>query len=167
MGNHPAAFRSMTGLTVEALDRLLPQWRAAFTADRRRLDRPGRQRALGGGDDFDRGVGDQFLLTVVWLRHYPTQEGLGYLFGVSDSSALRALRRCLPLREQAGPAPLRLPDPGKGRRRARPALLEAPPALAVIVDTFAQRAQRPKRRQRASDSGKKKADTRTSQVAVD
>jgi hypothetical protein len=48
-------------------------------------------------------VADQFLLAVVWLRHYPTQECLGYLFGVSDSTALRAVRRCLPCwRRRAG-----------------------------------------------------------------
>src|SRR5262245_47580144 len=100
---------------------------------RRRLDRPGRQRALGGGDDFDLGVDDQFLLTIVWLRHYSTQECLGYLFGVSDSTALRAVRRCLPLLEQSGRDSMRLPDPGKGRRRDLPALLKQTPDLVVIV----------------------------------
>jgi hypothetical protein len=168
LGNHPSVFRSMTGLTVAAFDQLLPQLRAAFAADhRRRLDRPGRQRAVGGGDDFDLGVDDQFLLTVVWLRHYPTQECLGYLFGVSDSTALRAIRRCLPLLEQSGRDSMRLPDPGRGHRRDLPALLQETPALAVIVDTFEQRTQRPTRRQRAYYSGKKKAHTLKSQVAVD
>ena len=168
LGKHPAVFRAMTGLTVEAFDRLLPELRAAFAADRRRrLDRPGRQRAVGGGDAFDLGVDDQFLLTVVWLRHYPTQECLGYLFGVSDSTALRAVRRCLPLLEQSGQDSMRLPDPGRGHRRDLPALLKGTPALAVIVDTFEQRTQRPQRRQRAYYSGKKKAHTLKSQVAVD
>jgi len=168
LGNHPAVFRSMTGLTVEAFDQLLPELRAAFAADRRRrLDRPGRRRAVGGGDAFDLGVDDQFLLTIVWLRHYPTQECLGYLFGVSDSTALRAVRRCLPLLEQSGQDSMRLPDPGRGHRRDLPALLKDTPALAVIVDTFEQRTQRPRRRQRAYYSGKKKAHTLKSQVAVD
>ena len=77
LGKHPSVFRSLTGLTVEAFDQLLPELLAAFAADRRRrLDRPDRRRALGG-DDFDLAVADQFLLTVVWLRHYPTQECLG------------------------------------------------------------------------------------------
>src|SRR5262245_5559500 len=168
LSKHPSVFRSMTGLTVDAFDRLLPELRAAFAADRRRrLDRPGRRRALGGGDDFDLAVADQFLLTVVWLRHYPTQECLGYLFGVSDSTALRAVRRCLPLLEESGKDSMRLPDPGRGRRRDLPALLSQTPELAVIVDTFEQRTQRPKRRQRAYYSGKKKAHTLKSQVAVD
>ena len=168
LGNHPAVFRSMTGLTVEAFDQLLPELRAAFAADhRRRLDRPGRQRAFGGGDDFDLGVADQFLLTIVWLRHYPTQECLGYLFGVSDSTALRAVRRCLPVLERSGKDTMRLPDPGRGHRRDLPALLQGTPALAVIVDTFEQRTQRPQGGQRAYYSGKKKAHTLKSQVAVD
>ena len=168
LGQHPAVFRSLTGLTVEAFDRMLPELLRAFAADRRRrLDRPDRQRAPGGGDDFDLAVADQFLLTVVWLRQYPTQECLGYLFGVSDSTALRAIRRCLPLLEQPGQDSMRLPDPGRGQRRDLPALLKGTPELAVIIDTFEQRTQRPKRRQRAYYSGKKQAHTLKSQVAVD
>jgi hypothetical protein len=69
LGQHPSVFRAMTGLTFAAFDQLLPELRAAFAADRRRLDRPGRRRAVGGSDDFDLGVDDQFLVTVVWLRH--------------------------------------------------------------------------------------------------
>jgi hypothetical protein len=168
LGKHPSVFRAMTGLTVAAFDQLLPELRAVFAAARRhRLDRPNRQRALGGGDDFDLGVEDQFLLAIVWLRHYPTQECLGYLFGVSDSTAKRAIDRCLPLLEQSGRDTMRLPDPGRGHRRDLPALLKETPALAVIVDTFEQRTQRPTRRQRAYYSGKKKAHTLKSQVAVD
>jgi hypothetical protein len=168
LGQHPSVFRAMTGLTVGAFDQMLPELLAAFAAGRRRrLDRPGRQRAFGGGGDFDLPVADQFLLTVVWLRHYPTQECLGYLFGVSDSTALRAVRRCLPALEAQGKDSMRLPDPGRGRRRDLPALLKGTPALAVIVGTFEQRTQRPGRRQRACCSGKKKAHTLKSQVAID
>jgi DDE superfamily endonuclease/Helix-turn-helix of DDE superfamily endonuclease len=158
----------MSGLTVAAFDEMLPEMVAAFDADRRRrLDRPDRRRAHGGGDDFDLAVADQLLLTVVWLRQYPTQECLGYLFGVSDSTALRAVRRCLPLLEKSGKDTMRLPDPGKGRRRDLPALLKQTPELAVLIDSFEQRTHRPKRRQRAYYSGKKRAHTLKSQVAVE
>jgi hypothetical protein len=168
LGKHPAAFRCMTGLTVAAFDQMLPELLRAFAADRRRrLDRPDRRRAPGGGDDFDLAAADQFLLTVVWLRHYPTQEALGYLFGVSDSTALRAVRRCLPVLEAAGRGGMRLPDPGRGKRKDLPRLLRDTPALAVVVGTFEQRTQRPRRRQRAWYSGKKKAHTLKGQVAVD
>jgi hypothetical protein len=168
LGSHPAVFQAMTGLTVAAFDQMLPQLLGAFDSHRRRrLDRPNRQRAQGGGDHFDLPVADQLLLTIVWLRQYPTQECLGYLFGVSDSTALRAIRRCLPVLERSGRDTMRLPDPGNGRRRDLPALLKQTPALAVIVDTFEQRTHRPQRRQRAYYSGKKKAHTLKSQVAID
>jgi len=103
----------------------------------------------------------------VWLRHYPTQECLGYLFGVSDSTALRAARCCLPVLEAQGKDSMRLPDPGRGKRKDLPALLKQTPELAVIIDTFEQRTHRPQRRQGAYYSGKKKAHTLKSQVAVD
>jgi hypothetical protein len=164
----PAVFHSLTGLAVGLFDALardlLPAYRAAEHA---RLDRPGRRRAAGAGHPFALAPADQLLLTVVWLRHYPTQEVLGFLFGASDSAAKRAIDRWLPLLEQSGRDTMRMPDPGKGRRKRWPALLNDTPGLAVIVDTFEQRVQRPRRRQRAYYSGKKKAHTLKSQVAVD
>ncbi len=60
-----------------------------------------------------------------------------------------------------------MPDPGTARRKRLPALLADTPALAVVIDSFEQRLPRPKRRQRAYYSGKKKAHTLKSQVAVD
>ncbi|HKB40531.1 MAG TPA: transposase family protein [Gemmataceae bacterium] len=168
LAKFPVVFRALTGLTVALFEAMLPDLVAAFHADRRRrLDRPRRQRAFGGGDDFDLTIADQFLLTIVWLRHYPTQEVLGYLFGVSDSSALRAVARCLPLLEAAGKDTMRMPDPGRGRRKNLPALLKETPGLAVVLDTFEQPVQRPRRRQKRYSSGKKKRHTLKSQVAVD
>jgi hypothetical protein len=166
--DHPSVFRSMTGLDVALFDTLAEELVPAFHEERRRrLERPGRARAVGGGDHFDLDPADQLLLAVVWLRHYPTQEVLGYLFGVSDSTALRAVARWLPLLERAGRDTMRMPDPGRGRRKELPQLLAEAPALAVIIDTFERRVQRPRRHQRAYDSGKKKAHTLKSQVAVD
>src|SRR5437764_12901780 len=46
-------------------------------------------------------------------------------------------------------------------------MLADTPGLAVVIDTFEQRTHRPKRRQRAYYSGKKKAHTLKSQVGVD
>jgi hypothetical protein len=164
----PSIFRTLTGLTLAVFDQLLEDLRPAFHGDRRRrLDRPDRQRAFGGGDDFDLPADDQFLLTIFWLRHYPTQEVLGYLFGVSDSTAKRAVDRCLPLLEAAGRDTMRLPDPGRGRRKNLSALLKDTPDVAVVIDTFEQPVQRPQRRQKRFYSGKKKRHTLKSQVAVD
>ena len=165
---HPAVFRHLTGVTPVVFDELAAEVVPAVeAAHRRKLERPGRKRAVGGGDDFDLSTADQVLLTVIWLRQYPTNEALGFLFGVSDSTASRARARCLPALEQSGKATMRMPDPGAARRKRLPALLAGTPGLAVVVDSFEQRTQRPKRRQRAYYSGKKKAHTLKSQVAVD
>lgn len=165
---HPSIFRNLTGITVAVFDQLLDELRPAFaTARRTRLEQRDRQRAFGGGDDFDLEPDDQFLLTIFWLRHYPTQEVLGYLFGVSDSTAKRAVDRCLPLLEQSGKDGMRLPDPGRGRRKDLSTLLKDTPDVAVIIDTFEQSVQRPRRRQKRFYSGKKKRHTLKSQVAVD
>ena len=165
---HPAVFKHLTGLTVAVFDALgaevIP---AVEAAHRQKLDRPNRQRAVWGGDDFDLSTADQVLLTVIWLRQYPTNEVLGFLFGVSDSTASRARTRCLPVLERSGKDTMRMPDPGAAHRKRLPALLKDTPGLAVIVDSFEQRTQRPKRRQRAYYSGKKKAHTLKSQVVVD
>jgi hypothetical protein len=165
---HPSVFRHLTGLTVPAFDILAADVVPAVeVAHRTTLDRPDRQRAIGAGGEFGLTTADQVLLTVVWLRQYPTQEVLGFLFGVSDSTALRAVRRCLPVLEKAGKDTMRMPDPGPGRRKNLPALLADTPGLAVVIDSFEQRTHRPKRRQRAYYSGKKKAHTLKSQVGVD
>src|SRR4051794_3850617 len=108
----PAAFPAMTGLTVPLFDELIADLVPAFQADRhRRLDRPGRSRAGGGGGRFDLDPADQLLLTIVGLRHHPTQEVLGYPCGVSDSTARRAVARRRPLREPSGRDTMRMPDP--------------------------------------------------------
>jgi hypothetical protein len=112
---------------------------------------------------------DQLLMTVIWLRKYPVDEVLGFLFGISDSTVSRYRRRMLALLEAAGRATMRMPDPGRQRRRQLDALLQDTPELAVIIDTFEQRIQRPKERSEADGyySGKKKQHTLKSQVAVD
>ena len=91
---HPRVFKSMTGLAVGDFDALvadvLPALRRAEYT--RRSQRP-RQRAVGGGHPHELSGRDQILLTVVWLRQYPMQEVLAYLFGVSDSTVSRVIRR--------------------------------------------------------------------------
>jgi len=165
---NPTVFRHLTGLAVAVFDALAADVVPAIeAAHRQTLDRPDRQRAIGGGDHFDLSTADQLLLTVIWLRQYPTNEVLGFLFGVSDSTASRARARCLPALERAGKDTMRMPDPGAGKRKRLPALLKDTPGLAVVIDSFEQRTHRPGRRQRAYYSGKKKAHTLKSQVAVD
>ena len=136
---HPAAFRALTGLTVSQFDGLWVEVAPRLLeAERKRLTRPDRKRQIGAGHPFALGPADQLLLTVVWLRAYPTHAVLAYLFGVPESAARRTLGRVLPLLAAAGKDTMRMPDPGKHARRNLPALLEDTPGLAVLVDTLEQ-----------------------------
>ena len=167
---HPAVFGALTGLTRRQFDDLFADVAARLAqAEQARLSRPNRRRAIGGGHPFALSTRDQVLLTVVWLRRYPIFEVLGFLFGISQETAVRTVARVLPVLEAAGLDTMRLPDPGKGHRPHLEALLADTPELAVIVDTFEQRVQRPQDRAEADTyySGKKKQHTLKSQVAVD
>lgn len=132
-------FQAMTGLGATEFDELVKTILPCYTAaEKKRLNRPGRQRAVGGGSDFELEARDQILLTIVWLRLYPTLEVLGGLFGVSDTTAGRYIRRILPLLEKAGRDTMRRPDPGRKRRRHLSDLLQETPELALIFDAFEQ-----------------------------
>src|SRR5215207_11228663 len=89
---HLSVFRAMTGLSVGQFDALYADFLPRFLeAEGRRLSRPDRRRAIGGGHPFGLGERDQLLLTVVWLRRYPINVVLGYLFGVEETTALRTV----------------------------------------------------------------------------
>jgi hypothetical protein len=84
----------MTGPHLNEFDEwvqdVLPKY---AEAERARLSRPERQRDIGAGHPFALSERAQLLLTVVWLRVYPTPEVWGYLFGVSARAARRAIER--------------------------------------------------------------------------
>jgi hypothetical protein len=163
LSRHPAVFQAMTGLTVAAFDDLLTDLLpVCVRATQQRLTRPNRRHA-------ELCWTNQVLLTVIWLRTYPTSEVLAYLLGVSDSTVSRVLARLVPLLEAAGKDTMPLPDPGRKRRKQLDDLLRDTPALAVVIDTSLQRVQRSKDRAAADAhySGKKKQHTLKSQVAVD
>src|SRR5262249_44465256 len=188
LSRHPDVFQAMTGLTLREQECLCEDFLPLFQqADQKRRQRPQRRRAPGGGPAFSLLSRDQLVLVLVWLRHYPTNEVLGYLFGVSDSTTSRCIRPVLPLLETLGLRTMQLPDPKTARRKTLPELLRETPALAVVIDSFEQRVQRPQPQpmpacpptdsQQATTkhpqpadpwySGKKKQHTIKSQVAVD
>lgn len=168
--NHETVFKALTGLRVKEFARLVAELLPNYEqAEEKRLSRADRKRAIGGGRNFELDGRDQILLSVIWLRKYPTQEVLGYLFGVSDTTAGRAIKRINPLLEAAGRDTMRMPDPGRKQRRQLSDLLADTPELAVVIDTFEQRVQRHKDHKQADEyySGKKRQHTLKSQVAVD
>jgi hypothetical protein len=77
LSRHPAVFQAMTGLSVAAFDDLVvDRLPTCVNAKPQRLTRPNRRRAIGGGRHHDLCWTNQILLTVIWLRTYPTNEVL-------------------------------------------------------------------------------------------
>ena len=166
---HKTVFLKMTGLRIGEFDVLVDDLLPDFVeAEYERLSRPDRQREIGGGRNPELDGRDQLLLTIIWLRVYPTHEVLAYLFGISDSTVSRIIARILPLLERAGRDTMRMPDPGRKRRRSLDELLSDTPELVVVIDSFEQKIQRPKDpdERDAYYSGKKKTHTLKSQIAV-
>jgi Helix-turn-helix of DDE superfamily endonuclease len=98
---HPSVFRAMTGLSLGEFDHLLAKLLPHYQQqEQQRHARPERKRAPGAGRDFslDPRARDQLLVTLVWLRRYPTHVVLAWLFGVSDSTTVRIVARayCCP-----------------------------------------------------------------------
>jgi hypothetical protein len=179
LSRHARVFQHLTGLRLgefEALSaEMVPLQQATHREKLARREKP-RERAVGAGGQFSLCHRDQLLLTVIWLRRYPTHETLGYLFGVDATTVGRIVGRVLPLLEASGKATMRMPDPGRKRRLSLDALLESTPGLAVIVDSFEQRVQKPRSGSGSDEppkkkdryySGKKKQHTLKSQVSVD
>jgi len=169
LSTYPQIFLSMTGLRVHEFDALLEDVQPLFEqAAITRLSRPDRQRAIGGGDHPTLTLRDQLLLTVMWLRLYPTQDVLGYFFGVSQTTVSHYIAYMLPILEGDGRDRMQMPDPGRKRRRKLDTLLKDMPDILVVIDTFEQKVQRPNDSATRDDwySGKKKAHTIKSQAAV-
>jgi DDE superfamily endonuclease/Helix-turn-helix of DDE superfamily endonuclease len=183
---HPNVLRSLTGLRPAEFEQLVEDVTPMFVASEQKrllLKRPleQRKRDIGGGHPFSLPMREQILLTVVWLRQYPTYEVLGFLFGVTHSTVSRLLTRTLPILSKAGKDTMRMPDPGRKHRRSFSQLLSELPELAGGIDTFEQEVRPPqvrdaptpqqrKEKQKEADSwysGKKRKHTIKSQVGVD
>lgn len=162
-------FKAMTGLTVAEFDeRVDDLWHPFRAAERARRARPERKHAVGAGHPFALAPQEQMLLTVIWLRRSPPMEVRGYLCGVADTTALRAVGRVLPLLEAAGRASRQQSDPGRKQRRSLEQLVGCVPELAVVLDSREQRVPRPQDRAAADRpyAGTKKTHPLTNQVAV-
>lgn len=141
---HEKAFEHFSGLPLAEFDALYtrfePAWVAAETA---RLSRRPRQRALGGGGDYRLTLETRLLMVLVWLRHYLTTEAIGYLFGVSQSTASRNLNRTLAVLATIAAESLHQPPSPPGLRRSLRQVQQAEPDLFAILDATEQSVNRP------------------------
>ena len=141
----PAVFRAMTGLTVAEFDALCAEVAplAAAVEPPRRSPKP-RQRRRGAGHPFQHSLEDRLLMTLMWLRLYPTYEALGVWFDLDQSNVWRTVDRLLGVLKQVTAADISWPVEGQ-RKKQLAELMGDFPEVQVIIDSTEQRIQRPKR----------------------
>jgi len=164
----PAAFRNLTGLSVDEFDALYEELADKIEGyDERRLNRRGRERAIGGGGQYQHDARNRLLMGMIWLRIYPTYEVLGFLFDLHKSNIGRNLEVILAVLRDALGDEIQWPDK-RQRKRKMDAFMQDFPDVVAIVDATEQPTQRPQDQetQKAHYSGKKKRHTLKTQVVV-
>jgi hypothetical protein len=163
----PRVFAALTGLSLVAFEPLLPAFRQADEADRCSRQPHSRQRRPGGGRTSQLATpADRLFFILFYFRHYPTQETLGFLFGLSQPQAHHWIHRLTPLLNQALGHEQQLPARSAA---ALETVLAACPGLAFIIDGTERPTRRPQDSQRQRDdySGKKKRHTKKNIVLTD
>lgn len=169
---NPELVKAFTGLPAEALWELVKRMEARYGEyEQERLERPDRQRAIGGGRDFDQPLVLRVAQVLTYLRLHVPQETAGALFAGMQPDVSRDLRRLLPLMQEVLPCPEVWQVVEEGQALTEAELLELM-ALAdrrALVDATEQQVYRPgdNETRKAFYSGKKKQFTLKSQIVSD
>jgi IS5 family transposase len=162
LANKPRIFQNVTGLAPAAFATLLPAFCQAYATALHLRDTQRsipRQRQSGAGRPATlASPEDKLLYILFYFKCYPTQELLGFLFGISQPQANVWIHTLTPVLNAALGSQQHLPV-----RKATllTQVLEACPGLEFIIDGTERPIQRPHdaERQKQYYSGKKKRHT--------
>lgn len=166
----PKIFPALTGLTLAEFERLAAEFavaracaRAASTPTKK--GKP-RNRAAGAGAPPSLDLPTRLLMALVRLRVYPTYELLGWLFGLEKSNAWENVQDALAVLEPLADFPFERPAADRAKLTTRAAVIDAFPAVKVMLDGQEQPFQRPRgwEEQKPFYSGKKKRHTVKNQI---
>jgi hypothetical protein len=140
-------FRRIFGISPAGFDRLLEKIVSYIAEEHQRC--PMKKR----GCKSSLTPGDMLLLTLYYLRNYPTFLNLGKMFGISESYACKIFHRIsdilIKILKFTNRKELMNPDLGK-----------------IIIDVTEQPIERPVKKQRSFYSGKKKRHTVKVQIVI-
>ena len=169
---YPGVVKAFTGVPAEefwaVVAAVTERW-AAY--ERRRRERPDRQRAAGGGRRCEQDLALRVAVVLPYLRLHVPQAVVGALFGTSQAEVSRELREVLPALRDCLPCPAVWEPVGDA------AAVPAASALTreqvgtgrVLIDATEQRVSRPgdDAAQKRYYSGKKKHHTLKTQLVTD
>lgn len=165
---YPSVFRSLTGLDAPEFEYLLGHFEKAWGNHfAEAAANPKRRRKLGGGavPTTLRTAEDRLFFILVYLKLYPLQVVMGFLFGMSQGRANEWISRLSIVLQKALAMAKALParDPVSAAQE-----FEASPIREFIIDGTERRTQRPSddERQTACYSGKKKTHTLKNNLVV-
>jgi hypothetical protein len=173
---HPRAFRSLTGHSPEQFAALFAafepahQQRRAAAPTTRRKGRP-RQRAVGAGSKYRHDLRTRLLMTLFWARVYPSLEVLGFFFSLDKTNVHDSINDLVTTLATLAEFPFERPAKERKKLHSVAAVMDAFPAVRLVIDAKEQRIQRPKSskeddRQKPYYSGKKKCHTLKNEIAV-
>lgn len=142
----PRVFKRLTGVSVNQFEFMAHKLEPFWSERRNNFDKGGRKHKLEG-------VKPHLLAMLIYYRTYITYEFLGFLFGVDETTVLRAVRRI----EQIAIKVLHIKKDKQ---------ISQEETEALIIDATEQQIQRPKKGQRDYYSGKKKKHTLKTQIVV-
>jgi AraC-like DNA-binding protein len=137
--DNPEEYKRLVGLSKEDFQHLNSKL-CAYIGEQKALSPLTRR----GRKDSKLTTEDRLLLTLYYLRHYPTLINLGAVFGISESYCHKVYSRTARMLAKIE----KLPN--------RKALLEEGQSATLIIDASEQRIERPVKGQKDFYSGKKK-----------
>jgi hypothetical protein len=169
---NPVLVKAFTGLPFDAFWKLIRDVGARLPEyEHERLERPDRQRAVGGGRDCDQSVVIRVTQVLTYLRLHIPQETVAVMFGATQPDVSRDLRRLLPLIVKLVPAPEVWEVVEKGAGLAPADVLELGQLTdeRALVDATEQTVYRSQDNEVRKEyySGKKKAFTLKTQLVTD
>lgn len=171
--DNPALIKAFTGLPEDVFWKLISDLKAkAPEYERQRHERPGRQRAVGGGRPYDQPLVIRVMLVLTYIRLHIPQETVALLFGATQSNVSRELRRLLPLIVLVLPVPevWRIIDEAEGLLTEEEVLeLAQLTDGRALVDATEQEVYRPQDNETRKRyySGKQKAFTLKTEFVTD
>ena len=163
---YPALVKAFTGMAAEEFWALVGAVEARWPGEQRqRQERPGRQRAVGGGRRCERAPALRVAVVLTYLRLHVPQAVVGLLFGTSQAAVSREVRAMLPALRPCLPCPA-VWEPGSAEATLP---TEYPADGRVLLDATEQRVSRPgdDATQRRYSSGKKQQHTLKTQIVTD
>ena len=154
----PKVFRSLSGIPVEKFEKLYYQLLPIYkTTEMKRFSSASRKRRIGGGRKKELCLEDQLLMTLIYYRHYVSQNFLGILFNLHNSNVSRSIRYIEPQLAKI----FKIPS-----RKIENELTEQQISL-YFIDATEQQINRPQKNQKHYYSGKKKKHTLKNQILID